>query len=99
MGVIEYLKGLYSVYDRMYSLCAVCKPQRLLFCVFLLRFCPTLLNSIFCQSPLSSMFLFKPISSWYLSVFVFIHLHQIVVPKHKRVPLSIPIQKILKTSK
>lgn len=27
-GVIEYLKGLYSVYDRMYSLCAVCKPQR-----------------------------------------------------------------------
>ena len=30
-GVIEYLKGLYSVYDRMYSLCAVCKPQRFLF--------------------------------------------------------------------
>lgn len=26
--MIEYLKGLYSVYDRMYSLCAVCKPQR-----------------------------------------------------------------------
>ena len=32
-GVIEYLKGLYSVYDRMYSLCAVCKPQRFLFCL------------------------------------------------------------------
>lgn len=28
-----------------------------------------------------------------------ITLHQIVVPKHKRVPLSIPIQKILKTGK
>lgn len=27
MGVIEYLKGLYSVYDRMYSLCAVCSPN------------------------------------------------------------------------
>ena len=26
-GVIEYLKGLYSVYDRMYSLCAVCSPN------------------------------------------------------------------------
>lgn len=37
MGVIEYLKGLYSVYDRMYSLCAVYKPQRLLFCVFSMR--------------------------------------------------------------
>lgn len=31
--MIEYLKGLYSVYDRMYSLCAVCKPQRFLFCL------------------------------------------------------------------
>ena len=37
MWVIEYLKGLYSVYDRMYSLCAVCKPQRFLFCVFSMR--------------------------------------------------------------
>lgn len=31
--MIEYLKGLYSVYDRMYSLCAVYKPQRFLFCL------------------------------------------------------------------
>ena len=31
--MIEYQKGLYSVYDRMYSLCAVCKPQRFLFCL------------------------------------------------------------------
>lgn len=36
-GVIEYLKGLYSVYDRMYSLCAVCKSQRFLFCGFSMR--------------------------------------------------------------
>ena len=45
MGWIEYLKGLYSVYDRMYSLCAVCKPQRFIsvYCqfVFLSGVCAT----------------------------------------------------------
>ena len=56
--------------------------------VFLLRFCQSLPNSCFCLSPLSSRF---------LSVFVFIHLQQVFKPKHKRVSLSIPIQKILKT--
>ena len=43
--MIEYLKGLYSVYDRMYSLCAVCKPQRFIsvYCqfVFLSGACAT----------------------------------------------------------
>ena len=45
MWVIEYLKGLYSVYDHMYSLCAVCKPQRFIsvYCqfVFLSGVCAT----------------------------------------------------------
>ena len=44
----------------------------------------------FCQSPPSSRF---------SSVFVFIHLQQVFKPKHKRVSLYIPIQKILKTGK
>ena len=58
--------------------------------VFLLRFC---------LSPSSSCFCLNPLSSSFLSVFVFIHLHQIVKPKHKRVFLCIPIQKILETGK
>ena len=45
MWVIEYLKGLYSVYDHMYSLCAVCKPQRFIYVycqfVFLSGVCAT----------------------------------------------------------
>ena len=44
-------------------------------------------------------FCLTPFSSRFSSVFVFIHLQQVFKPKHKRVPLSIPIQKILKTGK
>ena len=53
--------------------------------------------SVFVKANSVAAFCLTPFSSWYLSVFVFIHLQQVFKPKHKRVSLSIPIQKILET--